>query len=311
MDLSQNWILEKQYALDSEAAENFDFGERLPPQQHQATTEGPKQSPLPPTTIYSEANTEAALSAVVDTSQSQAATLPAWNDLGDSIEVMRRSAISSVEIDAAFRKALRLAQEGPWAQGMTALLESIDVLDHVALRQVLPPQLHLLGSHQVLVQPRLAFMLGQELNQARVTGVGDAMLVSQTLILALQLDRLMPPDRMAKQLALHGGRVEVDTGLKRWRIVVPASARLLRVTQLLVEGSWLAVPWAQFLGVEGKAGRQEAQLCIGNEPDKIRIDALGLLSTGVHFELARAIRRRERYSGLVMLSNSDCLPIYA
>ena len=219
--------------------------------------------------------------------------------------------VSSVEIDAAFRKALRLAHEGPWTQGMTTLLESIDVLDHVDLREALPTELQLVGNHEILVQPTLANMLSEELRQARVAGLGDAMLVSQTLILAIQLDRFLPADRLAKQLAIQGGRIEVDTALKRWRIVVPASSRLLRVTQLQVDGSWIAVPWAQFLGIEGKTSRQEAQLCLGNEADKLRIDALGLVSTGVRFELARVLRRRERYRGVVMLATSDCLPIYA
>jgi hypothetical protein len=219
--------------------------------------------------------------------------------------------VSSVEIDAAFRKALRLAHEGPWTQGMTTLLESIDVLDHVDLRVALPTELQLVGNHEILVQPTLANMLSEELRQARVAGLGDAMLVSQTLILAIQLDRFLPSDRLAKELAIQGGRIEVDTALKRWRIVVPASVRLLRVTQLQVDGAWIAVPWAQFLGIEGKASRQEAQLCLGNEADKLRIDALGLVSTGVRFELARALRRRERYRGVVMLATSDCLPIYA
>jgi hypothetical protein len=222
-----------------------------------------------------------------------------------------RREISSIDVDGAFRKALRLANDGPWAQGMTTLLESIDVLDQVGLREALPLELQLLGNQEVFVQPKLAIMLGQELRHARVVGVGDAMLLSQTLILAIQLDRLVVFDRLAKQIAFFGGRIEVDTVLKRWRIVVPASSRLLRVAQLQVDGAQLAVPWAQFLGVEGKSTRQEAQLCIGSEPDKIRIQALGLVSTGVRFELGMSLRRRERYRGLVMIASGDCLPVYA
>lgn len=227
------------------------------------------------------------------------------------IDVVLRNQVASVQIDAAFRKALRLSHDGPWVQGMTTLLESIDILDHVSLRDALPSELSLLGGNEISVQPELARMLKEEFQQARVAGVGDAMLVSQTLILAIQHDRLVLADRLAKQIAFQGGRIEVDTTLKRWRIVVPASARLLRISQLQVDGVWLAVPWAQFLGLEGRAPRQEAQLCIGNESDKIRVEALGLVSTGVRFDLPRPLRRRERYRGLVMLANADCLPVYA
>jgi hypothetical protein len=222
-----------------------------------------------------------------------------------------RQEVSSLHIDAAFRKALRLAHDGPWVQGMATLLESIDVLDHVDLRVALPPGLSLLGTNDVLVHAELARTLSQTLTQLQLSGVGDAMLVSQTLILAIQLDRLVPHERLAKQLAWLGGRIEIDTSLRRWRIVVPASARLLRITQLKVDGKWIAVPWAQFLGLEGRPPRQEAQLCIGDESDRIRTEAMGLVSTGVRFELSKALRRRERYRGLVMLANAESLPVYA
>ena len=228
-----------------------------------------------------------------------------------SYEAAPRREVSSLQIDAAFRKALRLARDGPWAQGMATLLESIDVLDHVDLRKALPPGLTLLGSNEVLVHAELARTLAQTSAQLQLSGIGDAMLVSQTLILAIQHERLVPHERLAKQLAWFGGRIEIDTSLRRWRIVVPASARLLRITQLKVEGNWIAVPWAQFLGLEGRSPRQEAQLCIGDESDRIRTEAMGLVSTGVRFELSKALRRRERYRGLVMLASSDCLPIYA
>lgn len=228
-----------------------------------------------------------------------------------SYDIAPRREVSSLHIDAAFRKALRLAHDGPWAQGMSTLLESIDVLDHVDLRLALPPGLSLLGTNGVLVHSELARTLAQALAQLQLSGVGDAMLVSQTLILAIQLDRLVPHERLANQLAWLGGRIEIDTSLRRWRIVVPASARLLRITQLKVDGKWIAVPWAQFLGLEGRPPRQEAQLCIGDESDRIRTEAMGLVSTGVRFELSKALRRRERYRGLVMLANAETLPVYA
>jgi hypothetical protein len=228
-----------------------------------------------------------------------------------SYEYAPRREVSSIHIDAAFRKALRLAHDGPWVQGMATLLESIDVLDHVDLREALPPGLSLLGTNDVLVHSELARTLSQTLAQVQLSGVGDAMLVSQTLILAIQLDRLVPHERLANQLAWLGGRIEIDTSLRRWRIVVPASARLLRITQLKIDDKWIAVPWAQFLGLEGRPPRQEAQLCIGDESDRIRTEAMGLVSTGVRFELSKGLRRRERYRGLVMLANAECLPVYA
>lgn len=253
------------------------------------------------------------LSSLAIASMDKSASSPQWAEPpGQKLQDFGcRSVVTSVQIDAAFRKALRLSQDGPWAQGMATLLESIDVLDHVSLREALPQELTLLGGNEILVQPELARMLRDECHQAKVSGVGDAMLVSQTLILAIQHDRLVFADRLAKQIAAQGGRIEVDTALKRWRIVVPASARLLRITQLQVDGVWLAVPWAQFLGLEGRVPRQEAQLCIGNESDRMRVEALGLVSTGVRFDLPRSLRRRERYRGLVMLANADCLPVYA
>jgi len=309
--LSQDVDPSAPIALSPAHGEDFEFGAPEPKAKLQSQAEWAGSNPHHPT--EGDASSIREVSSKEVDSKLPAAVSANGPEVKNakSRELMFRREILSVEVDAAFRKALRLANEGPWAQGMTALLESIDVLDHVALREAIPTELQLLGSHEILVQPNLAIVLGQELRHAQVAGVGDAMLVSQTLILAIQLDRFLPSDRLAKQIAVLGGRIEVDTALKRWRIVVPASARLLRVTQLKVDGAWLAVPWAQFLGVEGKGMGQEAQLFIGNESDRLRIEALGLVSTGVRFELARALRRRERYRGLVMLANAECLPIHA
>jgi hypothetical protein len=260
--------------------------------------------PETPVEVPVEAQTQLATDPRPPMQVERAAVVPSY-------ESAPRREVSSIHIDAAFRKALRLAHDGPWVQGMATLLESIDVLDHVDLRVALPPGLSLLGTNDVLVHAELARTLSQTLAQLQLSGVGDAMLVSQTLILAIQLDRLVPHERLANQLAWLGGRIEIDTSLRRWRIVVPASARLLRITQLKVDGKWVAVPWAQFLGLEGRPPRQEAQLCIGDESDRIRTEAMGLVCTGVRFELSKALRRRERYRGLVMLANAECLPVYA
>lgn len=216
----------------------------------------------------------------------------------------------TLAVDAAFRSALRLADESAWARGLASLLESIDTLDHQPLAVAFPTQLTLLRGSELQCHSELVGALASALATLPCSGVAEASLAGTTLALVVELERAIAATPLARLVAHFHGRIEVDPGRQRWKILVPSSARLLRVVPLRLEEHWIAVSWAQFLGLD-IATQREAQLRIGEEPDRLRVVEAGPAVVGVRFDLDPALRRRERYRGLVLTPASQWLPTYA
>ena len=120
--------------------------------------------------------------------------------------------------------------------------------------------------------------------------------------------------------------MEVDASKLRLRLVIPASARLLRVVPFEVAGRWIAVPWAQLINADEEKGsnplnlrqherdlaerRLDVRLSIGDESDRISATEMGQTMVGVRFDIPRNLRRRERYRGLVLVPDGRLFPVY-
>ena len=233
---------------------------------------------------------------------------------------------SSAKIDQVFRRALKLTESGPWLTGVGALLEAVDDLDHLPLSLLQTPSFSLAAGASIRLQAELMASLADVFEQNRLTGMGDAILVAHTLILAIQLDAQVKLDSLAKLAGAHGGRLEVDASKLRLRLVIPASARLLRVVPFEVAGRWIAVPWAQLINADEEKGsnplnlrqherdlaerRLDVRLSIGDESDRISATEMGQTMVGVRFDIPRNLRRRERYRGLVLVPDGRLFPVY-
>lgn len=213
-------------------------------------------------------------------------------------------------VDAAFRQALRLADPSSWARGLATLLESIDVLDHQPLGLSFPAHIKLLHGAELVCQSAVVELLGGVFASVACAGIAQASLNAHTLSLVVEFEQATSADPLARALARLGGRIEVAAGERRWSIVTPSSARLLRIMPLKLGEQWIAVSWAQYLGLD-PATQGEAQLRIGDEMDRLRIDATGAVVVGVRFDLDGTLRRRERYRGLVLTPQAQWLPTYA
>jgi hypothetical protein len=229
-------------------------------------------------------------------------------------------------IDQAFRRALRLTESGPWLTGVGALLESIDDLDHLPLSVLKSHEFSWANGASIRLQADLALAFAQEIRQQRLAGMGDAILVAHTLILAIQLEKPVSTEPFARLAANFGGRLESDLANLRLRFVIPASGRLLRIVPLLVGGQWIAASWAQFLSADEDKNanplnlRQHAQdlrklslvvcLTIGDESDRLIATEMGQITVGVRFDLPNNLRRRERYRGLVLSPAGLIYPVY-
>lgn len=233
---------------------------------------------------------------------------------------------SSAKIDQAFRRALKLTESGPWLTGVGALLEALDDLDHLPLSLLQTPSFSLAAGASIRLQAELVASLADLFEQNRLKGMGDAILVAHTLILAIQLDAQVKLESLAKLAGAYGGRLEIDESKLRLRFVIPASARLLRVVPFEVAGRWIAVPWAQLINADEEKGtdplnlrqherdlaarRLEVRLSIGDESDRLSATEMGQTMVGVRFDIPRNLRRRERYRGLVLVPDGRLFPVY-
>jgi len=233
---------------------------------------------------------------------------------------------SSAKIDQAFRRALKLTESGPWLTGVGALLEALDDLDHLPLSLLQTPSFSLAAGASIRLQAELVASLADLFEQNRLRGMGDAILVAHTLILAIQLDAQVKLESLAKLAGAYGGRLEIDESKLRLRFVMPASARLLRVVPFEVAGRWIAVPWAQLINADEEKGtdplnlrqherdlaarRLEVRLSIGDESDRLSATEMGQTMVGVRFDIPRNLRRRERYRGLVLVPDGRLFPVY-
>jgi len=193
---------------------------------------------------------------------------------------------------------------------MPALLESIDLLDHAPLAAVFPPHIALIRGAELRCQSELGLALGATLSALSASGIAQASLASSTLTLDVELDQTALVAPMERLLVRYAGRIEVDSRRNRWQILVPASVRLLRVVPLRLADHWIAVSWAQYLGLED-GGEREAQLRIGDQLDRLRVVEASPAVVGVHFKLDDGLRRRERYHGLVLTPALQWIPSYA
>lgn len=230
--------------------------------------------------------------------------------LSEREELAARALVSTSDVDHAFLQALRFIGEVQSSPSAMSLLEAIDQIDHLPLESVLPAELKLLGGVAPKVHHELASALGRELARCGVAGVVDATLSSHTLVLTIHLDRMLAAGSVAGCVGFHGGRIETDGVTRQWRIVLPSSTRLMRVVPLKFEGSWIAIPWAHFLGVDGSAEALEARLLIGDEEERLRVTELGAASIAIRYELLQHLRRRDRYRGVVATASSEVLPLF-
>lgn len=226
--------------------------------------------------------------------------------------------MSPAQVDECFRRAVRVA-EGDlerWPTGMQALFDAIDELDRVRLQDAFPAQIQLLAGADARVSYSLAQSLVFALEEAcpnhELEGLAEAMVVSHTLILSLQLTEPLLTSVMARFAANFSGRIESSLADKRIRLILPASRRLSRIVPLRLGEDWFAVPWAQFIGMEDSAfgGSRSVAVSLGNTPDRIRVDEVGLVSVGVWYELPKPLRHRDRYRGVALVSRGNPLPVF-
>ena len=226
--------------------------------------------------------------------------------------------MSAAQVDECFRRAVRVA-EGDlerWPTGMQALFDAIDELDRVRLQDAFPAQIQLLAGADARVSYSLAQSLVFALEEAcpnhELEGLAEAMVVSHTLILSLQLTEPLLTSVMARFAANFSGRIENNLADKRVRLILPASRRLLRIVPLRLGEDWFAVPWAQFIGMEDSAfgGSRSVAVSLGDTPDRIRVDEVGLVSVGVWYELPKPLRHRDRYRGVALVSRGNPLPVF-
>jgi len=235
-----------------------------------------------------------------------------------SVEKPLSPTLSAAQVDECFRRAVRVA-EGDlerWPTGMQALFDAIDELDRVRLQDAFPAQIQLLAGADARVSYSLAQSLVFALEEAcpnhELEGLAEAMVVSHTLILSLQLTEPLLTSVMARFAANFSGRIESSLADKRIRLILPASRRLLRIVPLRLGEDWFAVPWAQFIGMEDSAfgGSRSVAVSLGNTPDRIRVDEVGLVSVGVWYELPKPLRHRDRYRGVALVSRGNPLPVF-
>lgn len=213
-------------------------------------------------------------------------------------------------IDALFSRALKVASTGPWVSGFSSLIEAIDELDQIPFVDALPSTFEVFGQRSVRVHPELVRFVVDELSllgQFPSIGLSSA---SSTLSISMSFDQPVRSDRMARIVARCAGRIESNPGENHWRLVLPASLRLLRVMPIKIDDYWVAASWAQYLDVVQESAKGiEVKLLLGDVQDRIVAKDLGLVSVGVRFDLPVFLRRRDRFRGLIMLSDGRLLPL--
>ena len=218
-----------------------------------------------------------------------------------------------LRVDEAFRRALRLLPDQPWAEGTLSLLEAIDAFDHVPLRQILPESFQLTAGGHIRIDWDLALALVDCLSALHSEGSIDAKLVANTALLTVQSEMPISTSVLSALCSFRNGRFELDQSSRQCRVLLPASRRLLRITPMLVGDEWIAVSWSQILATESVPGEKsiEIRLRMGSHADRLIAKELGLLQIGVYFGLDVEFRRRDRFQGMVRLASGQFLPVYA
>lgn len=219
-----------------------------------------------------------------------------------------------IRVDDAFRRTLKFLPDERWPEGAQALLEAIDVFDHVELSHVIPMAHELIGGKDILVDWDLALGLCDCFNSPSPSqGLIEARLVAHTLLLSVKGDDAVKPSAMAELCMARGGRFEMDSSNGHYRAVVPASKRLLRVAPALLRDEWIAISWSQMMSTDTASGVRaiELQLRLGNDMERLTVRELGTLQVGVFYPLDAELRKRDRFRGVVRLANGQIMPVYA
>jgi hypothetical protein len=218
--------------------------------------------------------------------------------------------VARIGIDSVFAKALKLASHGTWPDGLSSLLESVDELDQVYFAEQLSPSFQLSGRSLAKANQHLARCVAAELLQTNQSPSIEITFVASTLLLSIFFEQPAKPDRMARLAAMFAGRLESSANNTHWRLVLPASSRLLRIMPLKLHGNWVAASWAQYVDMQQDQNRRiEVKLSFGDVPDRMIVDELGLVTVAVRFDLPDLLRKRDRFRGVVMLSSGQVLPL--
>jgi hypothetical protein len=219
-----------------------------------------------------------------------------------------------IRVDDAFRRTLKFLPDERWSEGAQALLEAIDVFDHVELAQVIPMAHELIGGKGILVDWELALGLCGCFNSPSPSrGLIEARLVAHTLLLSVKGDDAVRPSAMAELCMVRGGRFEMDSSNGHYRAVIPASKRLLRVAPALLRDEWIAISWSQLMSTDTAPGVRalELQLRLGSDMERVIVRELGTLQVGVFYPLGAGLRKRDRFRGVVRLPNGQTMPVFA
>jgi len=213
-------------------------------------------------------------------------------------------------INTVFARALKFAPDLVENDGFFALLEAIDELDQVDLVRLLPESFELTGQRLIRVNVPLAKWLVHELMQIGGGLRLELSSVSSTLIISVHFEQAERCVRMARLAARFAGRLEKGSDPTYYRLILPASSRLLRVIPLKLKGVWVATSWAQYVEVGQDNSRgMLVKLLLGDVPDRIHVEELGSISLGVRFDMPGFLRKRDRYRGAVMLPDGRVLPL--
>jgi len=215
-------------------------------------------------------------------------------------------------IDRAFVSAVANVQSFNWQRGSRELLELIDCSGHEKITRFIPERIRLSHGQEIHIDGWLGRNLGKGLDDSKVDGVARAVITSNTLILTISFENLISVNNLAKMLSALGGRLEVDNRDKRIQIVVPSSRRLLRFLPIEVGGERIAISWSQYLPekTEGFTQRSQVKLLIGNELDALNVDTIGKDEVGVFYPIPNAIRKHDRFRGLVLAPTASYFPVY-
>jgi hypothetical protein len=218
--------------------------------------------------------------------------------------------VARIGIDTIFAKALKLASHGTWPDGLSSLLESVDELDQVYFAEQLSHSFHVSGRSLAKANQHLAGCVAAELLQTCQNPSVEITFVASTLLLSIFFEQPAKPDRMARLAAMFAGRLESSANNTHWRLVLPASSRLLRIMPLKLHGNWVAASWAQYVDMQQDQSRRiEVKLSFGDVPDRMIADELGLVTVAVRFDLPDLLRKRDRFRGVVMLPSGQVLPL--
>jgi hypothetical protein len=215
-------------------------------------------------------------------------------------------------IDKVFVQAVANIQRTNWTPGSRELLEAIDGADQQSIRVFVPDHINFKNGASVQIDCELGNHLSRELTDSRIDGIARAVITANTLLLTISYENISSINKFAKTLAMLGGRLELDSRVRSLLLVVPSSRRLLRFVPLEVGAEPVAISWSQYIPQKdadlGEVG--SVKLLIGDEFDSLNAVAIGKDEVGIFYPMPSAIRKQDRFRGLVLTASSSYLPVY-